>query len=105
MEHTGMQYFEQAAKLSQTTENMLQHLLELRLTLKADLEEGEKLAQWEKKNKKSVLRTGMFSAQSMWGYLILFFLRAHARNCWSTETKALSFKWAVHENTCKPSRG
>lgn len=45
MEHTGMQYFEQAAKLSQTTENMLQHLLELRLTLKADLEEGEKLAQ------------------------------------------------------------
>lgn len=39
----------------------------------------------------------MFSAPSMWGYFILFLLKTHTYNCWSTETKPLSFKRAGHE--------
>lgn len=39
----------------------------------------------------------MFSAQNTWDYLILFLLKAHTYNCWSTETKLLSFNRADHE--------
>ena len=44
-----------------------------------------------------MLIIGMFSAQNMWGYLILLLPKAHTYSCWSTETKLLSFKRADHE--------
>lgn len=96
MAHAGMQCYKHVAKLSQNKEIVLQLLLKLRLTLKSADKEVKNLSQWEKK-KKSIVTIRIFSPQNVWGYLILFLLKAHTYNCWSTEAKLLNFKKADHE--------
>lgn len=95
MGHTGVRCFKQVAKLSKTK----------KLCGSSDSSWDSPWSQllkkwkiWEtvRNNKNAILVIGMFSAQNMWGHLILFLLKAHTYSCWSTETKRLSFKRADH---------